>query len=157
MPLAADGQTPRASGPYTRRMERPLRIALVSPHAFPPGDDVGHAVAAEAEALARRGHAVTILAPGKGRPAADAGRRRIEALEAGDADAIAAAPGGAPLVVATSRALRTSAKGTGRRLGGPIEGASGLEIALGMGGFDVARRSRPARRHNRARDRERTS
>ena len=42
----------------------PLRIALVSPHAFPPGDDVGHAVAAEAEALARRGHAVTILAPG---------------------------------------------------------------------------------------------
>ena len=26
----------------------PLRIALVSPHAFPPGDDVGHAVAAEA-------------------------------------------------------------------------------------------------------------
>ena len=124
-------------------MERPLRIALVSPHAFPPGDDVGHAVAAEAESLARRGHAVTILAPGKGRPAADAGRRRIEALEAGDADAIAAAPGGAPLVVATSRALRKSAKGTGRRLGGPIEGASGLEIALGMGGFDVAHLHEP--------------
>jgi glycosyltransferase involved in cell wall biosynthesis len=124
-------------------MEGPLRIALVSPHAFPPGDDVGHAVAAEAEALARRGHAVTILAPGRGRVAADAGRRRIEALEAGDADAVAAAPGGPPLVVATSRALRTSTKGTGRRLGGPIEGASGLEIALGMGGFDVAHLHEP--------------
>ncbi len=121
----------------------PLRIALVSPHAFPPGDDVGHAVAAEAEALARRGHAVTILAPGKGRPAADAGRRRIDALEAGDADAVAAAPGGPPLVVATSRALRSTTKGTGRRLGGPIEGASGLEIALGMGGFDVAHLHEP--------------
>lgn len=121
----------------------PLRIALVSPHAFPPGDDVGHAVAAEAHALARRGHAVTILAPGKGRQAADAGRRRIEALEAGDADAVAATPGDPPLVVATSRALRKSTKGTGRRLGGPIESASGLEIALGLGGFDVAHLHEP--------------
>lgn len=116
---------------------------MVSPHAFPPGDDVGHAVAAEAEALARRGHAVTILAPGKGRQAADAGRRRIEALEAGDADAVAARPGDPPLVVATSRALRKSTKGTGRRLGGPIDSASGLEIALGMGGFDVAHLHEP--------------
>lgn len=121
----------------------PLRIALVSPHAFPPGDDVGHAVAAEAEALARRGHAVTILAPGKGKPAAEAGRRRIEALEAGDVDAVAADPGGPPLVVATSRALRKSTKGTGRRLGGPIDSASGLEIALGLGGFDVAHLHEP--------------
>ena len=121
----------------------PLRIALVSPHAFPPGDDVGHAVAAEADALARRGHAVTILAPGKGRQAADAGRRRIEALEAGDADAVAAEPGGPPLLVATSRAIRKSTKGTGRRLGGPIESASGLEIALGLGGFDVAHLHEP--------------
>lgn len=123
--------------------DSPLRIALVSPHAFPPGDDVGHAVAAEADALARRGHAVTILAPGTGRKAADAGRRCIEALEAGDAHAVAAVPGGPPLVVATSRALRTSTKGTGRRLGGPIESASGLEIALGMGGFDVAHLHEP--------------
>ncbi|MBM3634644.1 MAG: glycosyltransferase [Actinobacteria bacterium] len=123
--------------------DSPLRIALVSPHAFPPGDDVGHAVAAEAEALARRGHAVTILAPGKGRQAADAGRRRIEALEAGDADAVAAGPGGPPLLVATSRAIRKSSKGTGRRLGGPIESASGLEIALGLGGFDVAHLHEP--------------
>ena len=123
--------------------ESPLRIALVSPHAFPPGDDVGRAVAAEAEALARRGHSVTILAPGTGRQAADAGRRRIEALEAGDADAVAAEPGGAPLLVATSRAIRRSTKGTGRRLGGPIESASGLEIALGLGGFDVAHLHEP--------------
>ena len=123
--------------------DSPLRIALVSPHAFPPGDDVGRAVAAEAEALARRGHAVTVLAPGKGRQAADAGRRRIEALEAGDADAVAAEPGGPPLVVATSRALRKSTKGTGRRLGGPIDSASGLEIALGLGGFDVAHLHEP--------------
>lgn len=123
--------------------DSPLRIALVSPHAFPPGDDVGHAVAAEAEALARRGHAVTILAPGKVRAAADAGRRRIEALESGDGDAVAAEPGGPPLLVATSRAIRKSTKGTGRRLGGPIDSASGLEIALGLGGFDVAHLHEP--------------
>lgn len=116
---------------------------MVSPHAFPPGDDVGHAVAAEAEALARRGHAVTILAPGTGRPAAEAGRRRIEALEAGDRDAVAADAGGPPLVVATSRAIRSGAKGPGRRLGGPIDSASGLEIALGLGGFDVAHLHEP--------------
>ncbi len=119
-----------------------LRIALISPHAFPPGDDVGRTVLAEAEALARRGHAVTILAPASGRSAVDAGRRRIDALEAGDADAIAAAPGGEPLVVATSRALRRS-NATGRRLGGPIDAASGLEVALGMGGFDVAHLHEP--------------
>ena len=95
--------------------DSPLRIALVSPHAFPPGDDVGRAVAAEAEALARRGHAVTVLAPGKGRQAADAGRRRIEALEAGDADAVAAEPGGPPLVVATSRALPNPASASSAR------------------------------------------
>lgn len=119
-----------------------LRIALVSPHAFPPGDDVGRAVLAEAEALARRGHAVTILAPGTGRVAVDAGRRRIDALEAGDADAVAAAPGGEPLFVATSRALRRNSA-SGRRLGGPIDAASGLEVALGMGGFDVAHLHEP--------------
>jgi glycosyltransferase involved in cell wall biosynthesis len=119
-----------------------LRIALVSPHAFPPGDDVGRAVRAEAEALARRGHAVTILAPGTGRTAVDDGRRRIDALEAGDADAVAAIPGGEPLFVATSRAIRRNST-SGRRLGGPIDAASGLEIALGMGGFDVAHLHEP--------------
>ncbi|MFM8829357.1 MAG: hypothetical protein ACKOGE_08825, partial [Actinomycetota bacterium] len=41
--------------------------------------------------------------------------------------AVAAEPGGPPLLVATSRAIRKSTKGTGRRLGGPIESASGLE------------------------------
>ena len=98
-------------------MDEPvLRIALISPHAFPPGDDVGRAVQAEADALARRGHAVTILAPGTGRAAVDAGRRRIDALEVGDDDAISPAPGAEPLFVATSRALRGS--GPGRRLGG---------------------------------------
>ena len=119
-----------------------LRIALVSPHAFPPGDDVGRAVLAEAEALSRRGHAVTILAPGTGRVSVDAGRRRIDALEAGDADAVAAEPGGEPLFVATSRAIRRSSA-SGRRLGGPIDAASGLEVALGMGGFDVAHLHEP--------------
>ncbi|MSO43844.1 MAG: hypothetical protein EXQ74_00810 [Thermoleophilia bacterium] len=122
---------------------RALRIALISPHAFPPGDDVGHAVAAEAEALARRGHAVTILAPGTSRVAADDGRRRIDALAAGDGDAVAAESGGPPLVIATSRAIRSGNRGTGRRLGGPIDAASGLEIALGMGGFDVAHLHEP--------------
>ena len=123
-------------------MDEPvLRIALISPHAFPPGDDVGRAVQAEADALARRGHAVTILAPGTGRAAVDAGRRRIDALEVGDDDAISPAPGAEPLFVATSRALRGS--GPGRRLGGPIDAASGLEVALSMGRFDVAHLHEP--------------
>ena len=68
-------------------MDAPLRIALISPHAFPPGDDVGRAVLAEATALSRRGHAVTILAPGSGREDADAGRRRVVDVRLVDQDA----------------------------------------------------------------------
>lgn len=119
---------------------RTLRIALVSPHAFPPGDDLGRAVAAEAEALSRRGHAVTILAPARGRVAAEHGRRLIDALQAGEHDAIAAQPAGPPLVVATGRAIRSA---SGRGLSGPIDPVSGIDAAIRLGGFDVVHLHEP--------------
>lgn len=101
---------------------------------------MGRAVAAEAEALSRRGHAVTILAPARERVVAEHGRRLIDALQAGDGDAIAAKDAGTPLVVATGRAIRSA---SGRRLGGPIDPVSGIDAAIRLGGFDVVHLHEP--------------
>ncbi|HTI34155.1 MAG TPA: glycosyltransferase, partial [Miltoncostaea sp.] len=71
-----------------------MRIALLCPHAWPPRDDVTHHVAAEAAALARRGHRVTILAPATGRARVAAGRALLQAAREGDGAALTpAAPG----------------------------------------------------------------
>ena len=71
-----------------------MRIALLCPHAWPPRDDVTHHVAAEAAALARRGHRVTILAPATGRARVAAGRSLLEAAREGDGAALSpVAPG----------------------------------------------------------------
>ena len=45
-------------------MSAPLAIAIVCPTAWPPGDDIAWRVHEEAHALARRGHRVTVFAPG---------------------------------------------------------------------------------------------
>lgn len=110
-----------------------LCIALLSPHPLPPADDVAHHVLGEAFALAARGHAVTILAPGTERADLAEGRRRIAAAGA-DAGASLRAGPGKVLAVAIGRAFRA---GAGRRIGGPIDVARNLETALAVGGFDV--------------------
>lgn len=116
-----------------------LRIALVCPHPFPPRDDVADHVAAEAAALAARGHRVTVLAPGAGRERVAAGRARLVAADSGDAQALVAAPGQV-LVVATGRALPT---GPGRRLGEPFDLAGAFATALSRTPFDVVHLHEP--------------
>jgi glycosyltransferase involved in cell wall biosynthesis len=116
-----------------------LTIALVSPHAWPARDDLARHVEAQAEALARRGHRVTVLAPGVGRARLTEGRARLRALARGDRDALAATPG-APLAVAVGRALPGAA---GRRLAGPFDLSANLEAALGSSPFDVVHLHEP--------------
>jgi glycosyltransferase involved in cell wall biosynthesis len=71
-----------------------MRIALLCPHAWPPRDDVAHHVAAEARALARRGHRVTVLAPATDRARVASGRAVLHAAREGDGSALSpAGPG----------------------------------------------------------------
>jgi glycosyltransferase involved in cell wall biosynthesis len=116
-----------------------LRIALLCPHAWPPRDDVAHHVAAEAAALARRGHRVTILAPATGRERLAAGRALLSAARAGDAGSLSPAGPGV-LEVAVGRAVLT---GPGRRLGEPFDLAGALEAALSGRAFDVVHLHEP--------------
>lgn len=114
-----------------------MRIALVSPHAWPPRDDVAEHVAAEAGALASLGHRVSVLAPAAGRERLAAGRARLAAREGGDREALLAAPGQV-CEVALGRALPS-----GRGLAGPRDFAAGLETALSGTPFDVVHLHEP--------------
>ncbi len=116
-----------------------LRIALISPHAWPPRDDVAHHLAAEARALASRGHRVTILAPATRKDLIVAGRALLMAAQAGDADALSPAPGEV-LEVAVGRALPA---GPGRRVGEPFDLAATLETLLSRVPFDVVHLHEP--------------
>lgn len=130
-------------------MNDPLAIALVCPLPWPPTDEVGYRVAREADALARRGHRVTVLAAGESPDAVRAGR---DAAERAD---VAADPGSVR-VIAAGRAIRTTAR---RRMAGPIDLAVGLERVLGGDAFDVVHVHEPlmptpllaSLRHTRAR------
>lgn len=116
-----------------------LRIALVSPHAWPPRDDVAHHVAEEGAALAARGHGVTLLTLSTRRDRIAAGRARLRAAEAGDPSALIAEPGEV-VTIAVGRALPA---GPGRRLGGPFDLASALDVAFSRAPFDVVHLHEP--------------
>jgi phosphatidylinositol alpha-mannosyltransferase len=116
-----------------------LRIALVSPHEWPPRDDVTHHVAAEARALAGLGHRVTILAPSPDRALVAAGRAVLLRAHSGEPEALVAPPGGV-LEVVTGRALLA---GPGRRVGEPFDLAATLETTLALAPFDVVHLHEP--------------
>lgn len=120
-------------------MSSPLRIALVHPHALAARDDVARHVAAEAAALAARGHRVTVLAPAGDRQAVARGRALLTAAAGGDPEALAAAPGEV-LEVAIGRGLPA---GPGRRVGEPFDLAGALETALTRAPFDVVHLHEP--------------
>ncbi len=120
-------------------MSDALRIALVSPHAWPPRDDVAHHVAAEARALAGRGHRVTILAPSTDRALVAAGRTLLLQAHSDDPDALLP-PAGGVLEVVIGRALLT---GPGRRVGEPFDLAATLETTLTRAPFDVVHLHEP--------------
>ncbi|MFN8110794.1 MAG: glycosyltransferase [Thermoleophilia bacterium] len=106
-----------------------LSIAVVCPTPWPPGDDVAWAVRGQADALAARGHRVTLLVPGTDRALLAEGRRVL----AGPAEGLRAPPG-AVEVVCVGRAIRTGRAG---HVTGPLDLAQGLETALRRGAFDV--------------------
>jgi glycosyltransferase involved in cell wall biosynthesis len=90
-------------------------------------------VAAEAAALAARGHRVAVLAPASGRDLVEAGRARLRRAAAGDAEALLPPPG----EVAETALARALPAGAGRRMGGPFDLAAALEVALASSAFDV--------------------
>lgn len=113
-------------------MSTSLAIALVSPHAWPAYDDLTWRIEAEAQALARRGHRVTILAPVRGRDLVAESRRTLSALRDGDTAVVLAEPGEVR-VLPIGRAF-----GAGRRkLGGPIDLSAALQDVLARVPFDV--------------------
>ena len=116
-----------------------LRIALISPHAWPPRDDVAYHLAAEARALAGRGHRVTILAPATRKDLIAAGRALLRAAQGGDDDALSPAPGQV-LEVAVGRAFPA---GAGRRVGEPFDLSATLETVLSRVPFDVVHLHEP--------------
>jgi glycosyltransferase involved in cell wall biosynthesis/predicted metal-dependent phosphoesterase TrpH len=100
---------------------------------------VAHRAAAEAGALAARGHRVTVLAPGVQRAAIEEGRALLRAAGDGDPEALLAPPGSVREVIVG----RARPAGPGRRVGGPFDLAAGLESALAHTPFDVVHLHEP--------------
>lgn len=123
----------------TGERQEGLRIALICPHAWPPRDDLSRHVAAEARALSRRGHAVTVLAPTASKEAYASGRERLRRADSDDGEAIVGQPGEV-LLVSIARALPAR---RGRRLVGPFDVSSGLETAIAKAPFDVTHLHEP--------------
>ncbi len=116
-----------------------LAIAQVSPYAWPPQGDVAEGVDALSAALARRGHAVTVLAPSSDRAALGEGRRRLAQAAAGEHDALVA-PAGTTMLVALGRPLPGADR---RRLAGPVDLPPTADTAFARGGFDVVHLHEP--------------
>ena len=120
-------------------MGESLAIAVVSPFAWPPTDEDGREVALEAEALAARGHRVTLITSGRDVAAMADARRRRDAVSNGEPEA-AIAPTGSVLVMQVGRALTA---GPGRRVPGPIDLAAALETLLSLVPFDIVHLHEP--------------
>ncbi|HXF98289.1 MAG TPA: glycosyltransferase family 4 protein, partial [Gaiellaceae bacterium] len=98
-----------------------LRICFVTPFAWSQPHEVNAHVAGAAEALRRRGHEVTILAPSTRARDLLAGRRALQR-------------GTAAEVVAIGPAIPISRR---TRMGVPVGVRANLRLALGAGGYDV--------------------
>lgn len=98
-----------------------LRICLVTPFSWSQPHEVNEHVRGIADALRRRGHDVTVLAPSSRAAALLEGRRSLQRGELGD-------------VVAIGPALPTSLSG---RIGVPVGVRANLTAALALGHFDI--------------------
>jgi predicted metal-dependent phosphoesterase TrpH/glycosyltransferase involved in cell wall biosynthesis len=106
----------------------PLRICLVTPHAWTAPNDANEHVAGVAEALRARGHGVVVLAPSSRSADLIAGRR---ALQSGKLDG----------VVAVSLAVTVSPRS---KVGIPVGVRASVAAALRQGAFDVVHGFDPA-------------
>lgn len=120
-------------------MSTPLRIAVVCPLPWPPSGDVTWRIAREAEALAARGHRVTVLASGRSPEDLAEGRAALERVAEGDVEAVLAAPG-TVRVLTVGRAIKAT---TRRQVVGPLDLASGVERALTGDAFDIVHLHEP--------------
>lgn len=120
-------------------MSTPLRIAVVCPLPWPPSGDVTWRIAHEAEALAARGHSVTVLASGRSPEQLAEGRAALERAAEGDVEAVLAAPGTVRVLV-VGRAIKATAR---RQVVGPLDLASGVERALAGDAFDIVHLHEP--------------
>ncbi len=106
----------------------PLRICLVTPHAWSVPHDANEHVAGVADALRERGHVVVVLAPSSRSADLLAGRR---ALQTGELEG----------VVAVSRAVPVSPRAA---VGLPVGVRANVATALRRGDFDVVHGFDPA-------------
>ncbi len=98
-----------------------LRICFVTPFPWPQPHDVNDHVRGVSEALRRRGHAVTVIAPSTRAADLQEGRRALQRGELGELVAIGAA---VPASLTDRIAL-------------PVGVRANLAVALSIGGFDV--------------------
>jgi hypothetical protein len=106
----------------------PLRICLVTPHAWSVPHDTNEHVAGVADALRERGHTVVVLAPSSRSAELLAGRR---ALQTGELEG----------VVALSRAVPVTPRAA---VGVPVGVRANVATALRHGDFDVVHGFDPA-------------
>jgi glycosyltransferase involved in cell wall biosynthesis len=106
----------------------PLRICLVTPHAWSVPHDTNEHVAGVAGALRKRGHEVVVLAPSSRSADLVAGRRALQQGRLED-------------VVALSRAVPVSPRSA---VGIPVGVRANVATALRRGGFDVVHGFDPA-------------
>jgi predicted metal-dependent phosphoesterase TrpH len=99
-----------------------VRICLVTPFSWSKPHEVNEHVSGIADALRRRGHSVTVLAPSGRASDLLAGRRALARRDL-DGDVVAVGP-----AVPVSRRSR---------VGVPVGVRANLAIAIGAGGFDV--------------------
>ncbi len=114
-----------------------MRLCLVSPYAWDRPQTANDHWSALARALAAAGHEVVVLAPARSAAPLREGRRRLRALERGDATALRP-PSGRPLVVPVGVAVPL--RPGGGPAGGvplPVAVRAGVRLALEHGRFDV--------------------
>jgi hypothetical protein len=119
-----------------------LKLCLASPYALAGAHPVAEHVRGVATALAGRGHRVTVLAPSSSTRALRSGRRRLRALDSGDAEALIALDG-EPLQVAVAPGVPLRQRGRRRGAGIPVAARANVALAVGQGGFDIVHAFEP--------------
>jgi glycosyltransferase involved in cell wall biosynthesis len=114
---------------------RPLAIAQVTPFPWEAGGEIGHQVARVSEELARRGHAVAVIAPSESTALVRDSRRAIRAARERPEELLEKGRG-APLVLGVGEVLPFSS-GRGRAASVPVDVARSIEDVLCGVPFDI--------------------
>ena len=113
-----------------------MRLCLVTPYAWDRPQPANDHWSALASALARGGHEVVVLTPARTPALLRDGRRRLRALERGDATALTPISG-RPLVVSVGLAVPVRTGGPGHTIPVPVAVRAGVRVALELGRFEA--------------------